>query len=289
MTIHLGPNRYGKAETRVVRVSRDGARHTVTDLNVSVALTGDFAATHRTGDNTGLLTTDAQRNTVYGLAREHGIPSAEAFALRLARHFTGHETVTKARVHIEQYAWERLGDHSFARRGQEVRTATAVRDGAAEWLVCGLRELMVANTTDSEFWGYAKDRFTTLPETRDRILATAVNAQWRHTGVDDGTDWEASYDGTRAALLDAFTGTYSYSLQQTLYAMGRTALEKRPELAEVRLSLPNKHHLLVDLEPFGLDNPDEIYVATDRPYGLIEGAVLREGTPDAGPAWEDAW
>lgn len=285
--IHLGPNRYGKAETRVVRVTRDGARHTVTDLNVSVALTGDFAATHLTGDNTGLLTTDAQKNAVYGLAREHGIASAEGFALVLARHFTGHASVARARVHIEQYGWERLGDHSFARRGQEVRTATAVRDGDAEWLVCGLRGLTVANTTDSEFWGYAKDRFTTLPETRDRILATDVHARWRHAEVADGTDWAASYDGTRAALLDAFTGTYSYSLQQTLYAMGRNALEKRPELAEVRLSLPNKHHFLVDLEPFGLDNPDEIYVATDRPYGLIEGAVVREGAPEAGPVWEE--
>ena len=126
-------------------------------------------------------------------------------------------------------------------------------------------------------------------ETRDRILATAVNAQWRHMQVTDGTDWDMSYDGTRAALLDAFVGTYSYSLQQTLYAMGRTALERRPELAEVRLSLPNKHHFLVDLEPYGLDNPDEVYVATDRPYGLIEGIVRREGAPEAGMAWEDTW
>jgi len=286
VTIYLGPNRYGKAETRVVRVTRDGARHAVTDLNVSVALTGDFAGTHLTGDNTGLLTTDAQKNTVYAFAREHGIASAEAFALRLARHFTGHPSVSRARVEVEAYAWDRLGDHSFARRGQEVRTATAVREGDAEWLVCGLRDLVVANTTDSEFWGYDKDRYTTLPETRDRILATAVDARWRHLSAGDGTDWDASYDGTRQALLDAFTGTYSYSLQQTLYAMGRTALEKRPELAEVRLSLPNKHHFLVDLAPFGLDNPDEVYVAADRPYGLIEGTVLREGAPDAGPAWE---
>ena len=288
MAIHLGPNRYGKAETRVVRVTRDGARHTITDLNVSVALTGDFTATHLTGDNTGLLTTDAQKNTVYALAREHGIGTAEAFALRLARHFTGHDAVSRARVTIERHDWDRLGEHSFARRGQEVRTVTAVRDNGAEWLVCGLRDLVVANTTDSEFRGYAKDPYTTLPETRDRILATAVTARWRHAAVADGTDWDASYDATRAALLAAFTGTYSYSLQQTLYAMGRAALEERAELAEVRLSLPNKHHVLVDLAPFGLDNPDEVYVATDRPYGLIEGAVLRDGAPAAGPAWEES-
>lgn len=288
MGIHLGPNRFGKAETRVVRVVRDGGRHTITDLNVSVTLTGEFDATHLTGDNANVLTTDAQKNTVYAFAREHGIAGAEPFALTLARHFVDSQAqVRRARVSVEQYAWDRLGDHSFARNGQEVRTAavTCDADGGA-WAVCGLRDLVVANTTDSEFWGFAKDRYTTLPETRERILATAVDAAWRHGAVDPSTDWEKSYAETRRLLLEAFTGTYSYSLQQTLYAMGRTVLEHRPELAEVRLSLPNKHHFLVDLTPFGLDNPDEVYVAADRPYGLIEGAAVRDGAPPPGPAWD---
>jgi urate oxidase len=295
LAIHLGPNQYGKAETRVVRVVRDGARHTLTDLNVSVSLAGDLAATHLTGDNSGVLTTDAQKNTVYAFAREHGIATPEEFALTLARHFAATQaTVRRARVSVEAYAWERLGDHSFARRGQEVRTVSATVDAGGtgtetggEWVVCGLRDLVVANTTDSEFWGYVKDPYTTLPETRDRILATAVDARWRHADPGPATDWEKSYAETRRLMLAAFTGTYSYSLQQTLYAMGRAALDGRPELAEVRLSLPNRHHFLVDLAPFGLDNPDEVYIAADRPYGLIEGSVLREGAPPAGPAWAE--
>jgi urate oxidase len=179
-----------------------------------------------------------------------------------------------------------------------VRTATAAYARAAEsgehgsadgaGVVSGLTELVLLNSTDSEFRGYVKDRYTTLPETDDRILATSVTAQWRHHHVELGADWATSYAEARRLMIAAFTDTYSKSLQQTLYAMGRRVLEGRPELCEVRLSLPNKHHLLVDLSPFGQDNPNEVFHADDRPYGLIEGTVLREGAPQTG-AWEDLW
>jgi urate oxidase len=149
--------------------------------------------------------------------------------------------------------------------------------------VCGLSDLVLLNSTDSEFWGYVKDRYTTLPETKDRILATAVNARWRHASATG--DWGPSYDGVRDSLVQAFVDTYSRSLQQTLYAMGHRVLEHRPEVVEIRLSLPNKHHILVDLAPFGLDNPNEVFVATDRPYGLIEGTVARDDAPPPGLAW----
>jgi len=276
MGIVLGHNRYGKAETRVVRVVRDGERHELRDLNVSVALSGDLDATHVTGDNAGVLPTDTQKNTVYAFAKEHGIDQPEDFGLRLARHFVAtRPTIHSARVHIEQYGWRRLGPHSFQRDGAETRTAAVTVDGAGEWVVAGLTDLVLLNSTDSEFWGYVKDGYTTLPETKDRVLATAVSARWRV----EATDWAASYEGVKAALVAAFVETYSFSLQQTLYAMGRRVLEERPEVLEVRLALPNKHHLLVDLAPFGLDNPNEVFVAADRPYGLIEGTVLRSDAP----------
>jgi urate oxidase len=136
------------------------------------------------------------------------------------------------------------------------------------------------NSTNSEFWGYVKDKYTTLPEAYDRILATEVSGRWRFNWTDDAEetpDWEESYAQVKKHMLLAFADTYSLSLQQTLYAMGSRIIENRTEIDEVRFSLPNKHHFLVDLEPFGLKNDNEVYFAADRPYGLIEATVLREG------------
>ena len=284
MGIVLGANQYGKAETRLVRVNRDGDRHTLRDLNVSVALRGDLEGTHLTGDNATVLPTDSMKNTVYALAGQYGVDQIEDFGLRLARHFVDSKpSIYAARVGIEEYGWIRLGPHSFARESGQTRTAVLTYDGNAVSAVGGLERLVLLNSTDSEFWGYAKDAYTTLPETRDRILATEVAAHWRFRALPG--DWAESYAGARAALIAAFVDTYSLSLQQTLYRMGYGVLEKRPEIVEVRLSLPNKHHLLVDLAPFGLDNPNEVFVAADRPYGLIEGTVLRDDAPPAGLAW----
>jgi urate oxidase len=285
----LGDNQYGKAETRIVRVDRGADQHRITDLNVTTTLAGDLAATHLTGDNSGVLPTDSQKNAVYAFARG-GIGEIEDFGLRLARHFVDNApTIHRARVSIEQYSWDRLSvdgkpaHHSFS-RAAGTRTATVSYDGANAWVVSGVGDLVVMNTTDSEFFGYHKDEYTTLPETNDRILATAVTAHWRHAEAANA-DWAASHASALEQLLTAFADTHSLSLQQTLRAMGDRVLQKCPELAEVRLSLPNKHHFLVDLAPFGLDNPGEVFFAADRPYGLIEGGVLREDAPDAGLAW----
>ena len=284
MGIVLGANQYGKAETRLVRVDRDGERHTLRDLNVSVALRGDLEGTHLTGDNATVLPTDSMKNTVYAFARQYGVGQIEDFGLRLARHFVDSQpSIDAARIAIEEYGWTRLGPHSFARDGGETRTAVLTYDGDTQSAVAGLQGLVLLNSTDSEFWGYLKDAYTTLPETRDRILATEVAARWRFGSMP--VDWADSNTGVRAALIEAFVDTYSLSLQQTLYQMGRRVLDKRSEIVEVRLSLPNKHHLLVDLAPFGLDNPNEVFVAADRPYGLIEGTVLRDDAPPAGLAW----
>ena len=55
--------------------------------------------------------------------------------------------------------------------------------------------------------------------------------------------------------------------------MGRAVLERAPEVAEISFAAPNKHHHLVDLAPFGLENDGEVFIAADRPYGLIEATV----------------
>jgi urate oxidase len=284
VAIVLGANRYGKAETRLVRVLKDGETHSLADLNVSVALSGDLEATHLTGDNTGVLPTDTMKNTVYAFAKEHGVGEPEAYALLLARHFVSTQPqVHAAKVSIESFTWKRLGPHSFQRSSDYTRTAvvTATADGAQ--VVSGLSGLVLLNSTASEFHGYPQDRYTTLKPTNDRVLATAVDAKWRHLG--DGTDWAASYAGAVDALTTAFVNTYSYSLQQTLMSMGSLLLENRPEVAEVRLTLPNKHHYLVDLSPFDLENDNEVFIAGDRPYGLIEGTVTRDDAPPAGAEW----
>jgi urate oxidase len=294
MAIVLGPNQYGKAEVRVVAVDRSTPRHSLVDLNVSSALRGDFSAAHAAGDNGHVLTTDAQKNTVFAFARD-GIGSPEEFGIRLARHFAGsYEWITGARVAIGSFGWDRIAvggaphDHAFRRAGGEVRTAVVTADGDDVHVLAGLTDLVVLKSTGSEFWGFPRDRYTTLPETTDRILATAVTARWRYTGT--GVDWNAAYDAVRTTLLETFAGTRSLALQQTLYAMGEAVLEQHAEVAEVRFSMPNRHHFLQDLSAFGLDNGLDgpgavVYHADDRPYGLIEGTVLRDDVPAAPVAW----
>jgi urate oxidase len=287
MAIVLAANQYGKAKVRLLHVSRDDPAHAITDLSVSVALSGDLTAAHLSGDNSAVLTTDAQKNTVFAFAKEHGVGEIEDFALLLARHFVASQpAISFARVTVEQFPWERLAGHSFVRSGREVRTATVSHDGTDSWVVSGVGGLTVLNTAGSEFWGFARDRYTTLTETTDRILATAVSARWRHASpAVSAPCWADSYRAARDLMLEAFADTHSYSLQQTLFAMGQRVLDGRPEIAEIRLSLPNKHHFEVDMSPFGLENGGEVFYAADRPYGLIEGTVTRDDAPPPGKAW----
>ena len=280
--ILLGDNHYGKAETHVVRIFKRGASHDLKDMNVSIALTGDFADTHVTGDNSKVVPTDTQKNTVFAFAHDE-IGEIEDFGLRLARHFVQFPTVDRARVSIEEFGWSRLGDRAFARAGAEKRLATVTCTKEAAWVVGGVTDLVVLKTTDSEFHGYIKDRYTTLPETRDRVMATSLTARWRFAQPEG--DWTRCHPEIVQVLTSTFAAHYSLSLQQTLYEMGKAVLEAHPEIAEVRMSMPNKHHFVVDLSPFGLDNENEVFYAADRPYGLIEGTVTRDDAPEPGLAW----
>ena len=283
MTIVLGDNQYGKAETHVVRITRRGSTHDIKDLNVSVALSGDFADAHLTGDNAKVVPTDTQKNTVFAFAHD-GIGEIEEFGIRLARHFVSEfASVYRARVSIEEFAWDRIHDHAFVRSSVEKRLATVTCTDDGAWVVGGVGDLVILKSTGSEFHGYIKDRYTTLPETRDRIMATSLSARWRF--CESNGDWATSFAEVRRLLLDTFASKHSLSLQQTLYAMGQAVLEARREIAEVRLSMPNKHHFVVDLSPFGVDNENEVFYAADRPYGLIEGTVMRDDAPEPGLAW----
>jgi urate oxidase len=283
----LGANQYGKAENRVVRIIRDTPRHEIRDLNVSTSLRGAFADAHTTGDQAAVLPTDTQKNTAFAYAKLHGIDSVEDYALALGnRLMQACTAASAAQVRVEEYAWDRIGDHSFVRRGGAVRTAVVTVGRDETHVVSGVEELVLLNSTDSEFKGFLKDEFTTLPETDDRILATSLVAKWRHTGTD--VEWNTSYAAAMKTLLDTFAGTYSRALQETLHAMGCALLDDQPGIAEIKFSAPNKHHFLVDFSGFdvdGLTNDGEVFIAADRPYGLIEAQVSRDDAPPSGEAW----
>jgi urate oxidase len=287
MGVKLGYNQYGKAENRVVRVFRDSDPHEIVDYNVSVALSGGQEAPHLTGDNAQTLPTDTQKNTVYAFAAEDDVVAQpESFGIRLARHFVDNtEPIIFSRVGLEMYPWIRLDNpHAFVRDGRYVRTATVTYDGTTVWVVSGIKDLVILKSTDSEFWGYIEDRYTTLQPTHDRIMATSLKAQWWHDGTD--VDWGKSYEEALQAMLDTFAGHHSLALQHTLYEMGAAVINDQPGIAEIRFSAPNKHHFIYDLARFDIENNNEVFHADDRPYGLIEATVRRDDAGDPGLAFD---
>jgi urate oxidase len=293
MAIIMGDNQYGKAENRVVRIYRDSPRHEIRDLNVSTAVRGAFESAHTAGDNNNVLTTDAQKNTAFAYAKSHGIGSIEDYGLALARHFVADVApVEGARIEIEEFAWERAvidgveHDHAWTRRGPEIRTAAITVDASGEHVIGGIKELVLLKSTGSEFHGFLKDEYTTLGETHDRVMATSLTAHWRFTST--AVDWDAVYPRITAAIIREFATLQSLALQQTMWTIGKAVLEEFPEIAEVRMSAPNKHHFAVDLEPFGLENPGEVFIAADRPYGLIQATITRDDASPAGEAWRSA-
>lgn len=292
--IVLGANQYGKAEVRVVKITRDTDRHEIEDLNVTSQLRGDFLAAHKEGDNGHVVPTDTQKNVVYSFARD-GVGSPEAFLLRLGEHFTKEfDWVTGGFWAAESYGWNRIEadgqphDHAFVKSNQEVRTAVVVKDGDKTHVLAGLKGLTVLKSTRSGFEGFPVDKYTTLAEASDRILSTDVAARWRFNpdAVGPDFDFNASYESVKAILLEAFSANYSHALQTTLFEMGEKALQAHPEIEQIKFSMPNKHHFVVDLSHFGQDNPNEVFFAADRPYGLIEATVERENASDAGNVWD---
>jgi len=281
--IVLGRNNYGKSEVRLVKVKRGPERHELWDLSVDVALEGDFEAAHVRGDNSSLLATDTMRNTVYALAKDHLTGSIEEFGLELVEHFLqAGPTVERVRVGITGFPWDRIEvegkghPHSFARGSGERKAAVSGDGDGRRRVEAGLDNLLVMKTTQSGWEDFYRERFTTLPDTDDRILATMVTATWSY-GEAARLDFDRLWSGVRNRILTTFTDHYSPSVQNTLYRIGKAVLEGFPEVEKVRLSFPNKHHLLYDLERFGIENDNEIFHATTEPYGLIEGTVERAG------------
>ena len=278
--IEVGPNRYGKSSIRLVKVDRDRAPHRVRDLTIAISLEGDFATSYSAGDNSTVIATDTMKNTAYALAGEHLTGAIERFGLALARHFLAEPQVARTTVSIDEHAWRPIGDapDAFTRDPSMTRTAVVRADRDAAEIRAGIRDLAVMKTSRSAFAGFPRDRFTTLAETDDRILATAVTTSWRYGEAD--LDFDGSFESVRSTFLAVFADHDSASVQASIWIVGSAVLERHREVEEISMSLPNLHHWTVDLERFGIENDHEVYVSTTEPHGLIE-ATIRRG--EAGP------
>jgi urate oxidase len=270
----LSSNNYGKSRVRVVKVIRHADRHDLAELTVNVQFEGDFDAVHLSGDNSSVLPTDTMKNTVNALAKVWSGEQIEDFGCQLTDHFLRENPqVSRVSIEIQQTEWTRMAPHAFTRGSEEKRSTCVTATRAAVGIESGIENLIVLKTSGSAFSGYIKDRYTTLKETTDRILATAITATWtyRSPQVAFGPCWHQA----RAAILKTFIERDSPSVQHTAYAMGEAVLQAVEDITEIRLSLPNKHCLLIDMAPYGLDNPNEIFVPTDEPHGLIEVSLQR--------------
>jgi urate oxidase len=277
--IELGANRYGKAAIRLVRVVRGPGAHRIRDLTVAVALEGDFAAAHTDGDNALVVATDTMKNTVYAFAKDRLDGSLETYGRALADHFLDFAQVDRATVSIREHAWKPVATpdgpapDAFVRGGSGTRLATIAADLGGTTIEAGVEDLVVMKTARSGFSGFPRDRYTTLPDVDDRIMATKVTAIWRYGSPDLASDELQA--AVQATLLEVFADHDSPSVQTSVWLMARAIIERHEEVAEVRMALPNLHHWLVDLTPFGLTNDNEIFVATTEPHGLIEATVRR--------------
>jgi urate oxidase len=281
MAIRLGENSYGKSRVRLLRVARQEGRHDIKELTVAIRFEGDFETAHTKGDNRKILPTDTMKNTVYALARQHSIETVEEFGLHLMDHFVTYNTqVSRVRIKIEEHLWARIPHGgkphatAFTRPGGEKRTAFLVGTREGTTIRAGVDDLVVLKTTNSAFEEFLRDPFTTLRADRNRILATAIQADWLYP--DEEVEFGPVWHGVRQMLLESFAEHKSLSLQHTLFAMGEAVLNNFDNIQEIHLSLPNKHFNLVDLDPLGMDNPAEVFLPVDEPHGSIEATVRKE-------------
>lgn len=271
----LAANTYGKSRVRLMKLARRSSRHDLKEITFQILFRGNFADCYETGDNSKILPTDTIKNTVYALARRHDIVAIEEFAQRLIEHFLmNNPQVAEVRVEMTEHLWARIAGAAFTRESQK-RTAliTGTRDGVQ--IEAGIDDLVILKSAGSGFEGYIKDSYTTLKEAKDRIFATAVRAVWSY--APGKIDFNARWDAIRQTILDTFAGHESRSVQHTLHAIGQEVLKRFPDVSEIQLTMPNKHALLVDLSPFGLDNPNEVFLPVDEPSGYIEGKLVRRG------------
>jgi urate oxidase len=271
---------YGKDHVRVMRIDRKGDRHEVRELSVRAMLTGRFDGAFTEGDNSTSVATDTVKNVINVVARENLALGKELFCAAVARKLLdNYSEVDGVTVTGHETKWVRLmvdgqpHPHSFVldNNGKPFAKAVATRQHVA--IESGVSAFTFMKSTQSGWEHYVHDRFTTIPETADRMAATAMDASWRWTSAP--ADYDEANGDILNALLKVFATTYSKSVQDSLYRMGTAALERVAEISDISMACPNKHYLLLNLTPFGLDNQNQVFVATDEPHGQIECTVGR--------------
>jgi urate oxidase len=281
--LRLTDNDYGKSGVRLTKVVREGETQSLYEMKVDIRLGGEFERVYTEADNSLCIPTDTMKNTVYALARRESFDSPESFGSLLAAHFVeGFAQVAWAEVAIEQTLWERIrvdGEphpHAFSGAGSARRTSLSrrERDGARLRVRGGIAGLEVIKTTGSRFSGFLVDEFTTLRETEDRILATCIDATWDFPA--EGSDYNGAFETASRIIPRTFALHDSHSVQETIYAMGEALLAEAPAISSVSFSLPNRHRIAVNLEPFRMTNANDIFVTTSEPFGIISGTVARE-------------
>ena len=282
MSISISRQSYGKSKVCLSYVKRDGDRHCILQLVVNVALEGDFDAAYSDGDNSKVVPTDTMKNTVYAIARLHGVENIEAYTKHLANHFyDSFDHVRQATVSATQQLWSRIEidgqrhKHAFSGGGSEENTCSVVASSDGVSMRSGLLGLKVLKTTNSGFENFLQDKFTTLEPTADRIFATTITADW--PCKDKNHDWMKTRQTIRNLLLDVFAHKYSPSVQKTLHEMADSVLAACPEIDEISLDMPNQHHLLADIAKMSLENANDIFVPSPEPFGVISATVRRDG------------
>lgn len=273
---------YGKARVRVLRIHRRTAdHHDIREMTVQLMVEGDIAASYSAADNSQVVATDTMKNTVHYLAAKEPPGAPEEFGQTVARHMLdtyGH--LSRITVTLHETPWSRMvidGEahpHGFMRGegGQPFARVVASRDAVS--VEGGIRDCVILKSTGSGFVGYPKDRFTTLPETKDRVFATAMNVTWTYDPL------PGDFDAARRMALDPmirlFAETYSQSVQESLYRMAGAAFKAVPEIARMTVAMPNIHYIPLDTGRFGAPADGDVLLPTDEPHGQIEASFERD-------------
>ena len=276
----LTSHSYGASQIRLLRVTRRGDRHDLHDLTISVTVEGEIADAFIKGDNELLLPADTLRNTVNAIARDESLAEVELLGLALARHFMEHQPqFTRVRIELAEQPWTRLPvagraqGQAFTASNGERRSATVTSNGVQNSVVAGIEDFAIMKTSGAAFEGYLADQFTTLEAASDRVLAVSADAHW--TYLHDEIAFGPYFQGVRQLLIEAFVQQPSRSAEHTAHAMAEVVLSSYADVGDVRVRLRQRSLPLVELAPFGLDNPLVLFRPEDAPELTAEVTLSR--------------